>query len=304
MKKPMHPGKILKKITDELHCGWIATGISPLEAIYNMTYIPEVDLENLLNAEIDVDYLLAYKLGANIRGTDMAFWLKLQKDYDDYMERMREDVCEIFGIPKEYCKDRPQKLNKHFEEYVESCIKESIEKDISESISQLNEEGSANGEFDRVFGEAHFKEEGEKCEELPIGDLDDLRDKNEKLTSFIQRLCYLLPYVQGRENAGSIDEISFNKLSNLCDDMLDSLDEFEDCDGTAYSNFQKTIFEIKERALKLLRMPEKDYGYCAVHKNTLDDILENILELDDDEHMRIKAEIKRIYEVHKWEWEH
>lgn len=123
-KEPMHPGKILKIITDENHVGWISAGLNPLEAIHNMTYINECDLKKLLNCEIDIDYPIAYKLGARIGGTDMAFWLKLQKDYDDYVES-------------------------------------SIKKDMDESISQLDE-------YCRVFGTAHFPADEKKLSEAKV----------------------------------------------------------------------------------------------------------------------------------------
>jgi plasmid maintenance system antidote protein VapI len=157
-KEQMHPGKILKIIMHDIFPSAISVGIPPLEAIHNMSYIPESDLEKLFNGELDIDYPIAFRLGKSMKGTDMAFWLKLQKDYDDYIES-------------------------------------SIEKDIDESISQLEERYDENlilfiQDFFRLFfylqtSERFFREEDKdfnflaayKCVSKGLNDLDKIIKK-------------------------------------------------------------------------------------------------------------------------------
>lgn len=86
MKEPLHPGKILKIIMDDLFQGHVELGVSYLEFLYNLTDISECDLEMLLKCEIDINYIIAFKLGKSLGGTSMILWLQLQKDYDDYKE--------------------------------------------------------------------------------------------------------------------------------------------------------------------------------------------------------------------------
>ena len=43
-----------------------------------------VFLERLLSGKEDIGCTLAYRLAKIIKGTDVAFWLKLQNDYDCY----------------------------------------------------------------------------------------------------------------------------------------------------------------------------------------------------------------------------
>lgn len=105
IKEPMHPGKILKVIMDDNYKSWklVYPDTSFLCMCYERTSISELILELFFDGRIDVDYLMAYKLGHFSSGMGMGFWLKLQKDYDDYVES-------------------------------------SIEKDVYESISQLNDD--------------------------------------------------------------------------------------------------------------------------------------------------------------------
>lgn len=200
IKEPMHPGKILKDIMMEKgYCKYfdddeIIDGedkkIVSAQLVYNDLNLYSYNFtKKLLNGESDIDYIVAYKLGLSIDGTDMAFWLKLQKDYDDYLSHLREEVRETFGLP-------------------------ASDNNFSKSISQLND--------DKV------------------------------------------------------------------------------CDCTSNCIYVDREYSNKKESIKLSTRSKKDYGFCAVHKNILDDILE-ILELDDDEHMRIKSEIKKIYDIHGWD---
>lgn len=100
IKEPMHPGKILKNIMMEngycsnfddkgefLDKKEVSIGDVHRELdLYNYNFT-----KNLLNGEADINYVVAYKLGKYIAGTDMAFWIKLQKDYDDHLESSKEE---------------------------------------------------------------------------------------------------------------------------------------------------------------------------------------------------------------------
>jgi len=206
----MHPGKVLKIIMIEHglytynDMGGEEVSVTSVQNEFNFNSY--INTKDLLNGDEDIGYTVAYKLGSRIKGTDMAFWLKLQKDYDEHKENETEDRYDVVTdlIQLREAELYLVKLNKDMEQYRESCVKESIDNDMSESIRSLDEE---------IAG--------------------------------------------------------VNKI---------------------YS---------KDRLDKAKRVDE----YCAIRRGILEDILENILELDNDDHMRIKSDIKKIYDVHGWEWD-
>ncbi len=154
MKEPMHPGKVLKEILhDIIYPASIAMGISPLQSMHDMTSIDKHDLEKFLNGEIGVDYVIAFKLGKSLHCTDMAFWLKLQKDYDGYKENEAEDRYDVVTdlIQLREGELYLMKLNKDMEEYRASCIKESIDNDMSESIRSLDEDIDSEEKLSKVI---------------------------------------------------------------------------------------------------------------------------------------------------------
>lgn len=197
IKEPMHPGKILKIIMESIYPD--SKTISPIQRI---TDIPYDSLNELLDGSVDIDYLSAYRLGKSVEGTDMVFWLKLQNDYDDYIES-------------------------------------SIEKGISESISQLEErlEKSRNWDFGRVFGESHFKEEsddGENCEQ-----------KSLFIKDFIRMLAYFEREVR-ISNKSNMEYIFKN-----FDGLRVMLETFEGCGANVLDHFTLVMNAMTVRVLKI-----------------------------------------------------
>jgi plasmid maintenance system antidote protein VapI len=187
IKEPMHPGKVLDIIIDDLYSESILYKIKSREYLCINAGIPEDALELLLNEKLDISYVSAFKLGKSIPGTDMAFWLKLQKDYDDYVES-------------------------------------SIDKDMSESISQLDANDFCNET--RVFGTAHFKEEGE-VKSAPLS----ARDK----------ITHILGWVETAEYASTSEAYTY------CKDRP-HIDQFSSDNG--YDNY---LYVIADEIISLIK---------------------------------------------------
>jgi plasmid maintenance system antidote protein VapI len=102
MKEVLHPGKILHYILFE---DGRFSGCNEINMYYdsaNYTNIPREKIQKFIECIIDIDYAIAYKLGCNIKGTDMAFWLKLQSDYDRYIQLKKlQNLVDIDPIKEE-----------------------------------------------------------------------------------------------------------------------------------------------------------------------------------------------------------
>lgn len=94
-KEPLHPGKILKMIMiEDGLCTYNDEGNKEVSvtSVQNELHLNSYTFtKDLLNGNESMDYTIAYKLGSRVKGTDMASWLKLQKDYDDYCEKLSEN---------------------------------------------------------------------------------------------------------------------------------------------------------------------------------------------------------------------
>lgn len=87
IKYPLHPGKIASDLLD----------LAPYKTIVNDLHIYEAEWREFVEGRSDIDHILAYRLSQCIECTDMAFWLKLQQDYD-YREdnlRFQKDVAKV-----------------------------------------------------------------------------------------------------------------------------------------------------------------------------------------------------------------
>ncbi len=76
MKQPLHPGKIASDLLD----------LVPHKPVINDLHIYETEWKEFAEGGRDIDHVLAYRLSQCIKGTDMAFWLKLQEDYDNHQK--------------------------------------------------------------------------------------------------------------------------------------------------------------------------------------------------------------------------
>lgn len=77
MKEPLHPGKIASDLID----------LVPHKPVINDLHIYEEEWREFAEGRRDINHILAYRLAQCVGGTDMAFWIKLQEDYDRYKER-------------------------------------------------------------------------------------------------------------------------------------------------------------------------------------------------------------------------
>ena len=91
MKEPLHPGKILHDILCVIGLFRVENPINTYYESYRYTKIPNEQIQNIIECNADIDHIIAYKLAKCIEGTDMAFWLKLQEDYDKYREKWDEE---------------------------------------------------------------------------------------------------------------------------------------------------------------------------------------------------------------------
>lgn len=92
MKEPLHPGQILLEILKadgymNISGEFIFLGDDNTCWAEKSFNIPQDKLTALIIGEIDIDNLMAYKISKRLRNSDMAFWLNLQKDYDNYTGR-------------------------------------------------------------------------------------------------------------------------------------------------------------------------------------------------------------------------
>jgi plasmid maintenance system antidote protein VapI len=118
MKEVAHPGKILYDILmTEEGCfyifsseNWCDKKVIAVGHVADMLNIERRSIENLLNCVDGVSRAMAYKLGKHIKGTDMAFWLKLQEDYENYQRQIG-----YFARPIEFDAASLEKLLKSWE---------------------------------------------------------------------------------------------------------------------------------------------------------------------------------------------
>ena len=100
MQEVLHPGKILHDILMSegfFYCEDDIEGGSPVnlinyDAASDYTSIDKELLKRFLKGTSCVNYIMAYKLGRNIKGTDMALWLNLQDDYDVYLDSVNANL--------------------------------------------------------------------------------------------------------------------------------------------------------------------------------------------------------------------
>lgn len=108
MKEPVHPGKILHDI---LICEgyYYYEKLKDKEELEKLLQFGDASeslclekewLKDFIVGKYDLGYTDAYKLGKYIKGTDMALWLKLQDEYNEYIQKMQFQTLNCFMISR------------------------------------------------------------------------------------------------------------------------------------------------------------------------------------------------------------
>lgn len=106
MKEPVHPGKILHDILICEGYYYVRVKDEKSEKLLDFLHVSEslcFDkewLEDFIVGKYDLGYTDAYKLGKYIKGTDMALWLKLQDEYNEYIQKMQFQTLNCFMISR------------------------------------------------------------------------------------------------------------------------------------------------------------------------------------------------------------
>lgn len=99
IKKPVHPGEVVSEILESQ--GWINKKDSKFfyaAKWWDKVFFIENDkILALCNGECDMDYAIAFGLSKYYPFTGISFWINLQKDYDECLEKIREDMAEIYN---------------------------------------------------------------------------------------------------------------------------------------------------------------------------------------------------------------
>ncbi len=91
--EPLHPGEIINEILIE------GAGLTVTDAAKRLD-VNRTTLSRLLNGHAGVSADMALRFSKLFPNTDIAFWLNLQRDYDIWLVKKRQNKIHVTALDK------------------------------------------------------------------------------------------------------------------------------------------------------------------------------------------------------------